>query len=201
VASHAVVCAGLQSSRIIRERSSARETMIVPFRGEYYEMDSNTRLVNTMIYPVPDPRLPFLGVHLTRAIDGGVHVGPNAVPALATEGYRWRDVHWPYVRELVAYPGARRLARRYWRTGLQEVHRSLSKRAFVHEVQRLVPDITEDMLKPSAPGVRAQAVRNDGALVDDFVFQRSDHVIRVVNAPSPAATAALAIGKHVAGML
>jgi (S)-2-hydroxyglutarate dehydrogenase len=201
-ADRAVVCAGLQSTRLSPHGSAPPETMIIAFRGEYYELDSSAgQLVRSMIYPVPDPRFPFLGVHLTRAIDDTVHVGPNAVPALAHEGYRWRDIDSHYLRDVARFPGSRRLARRYWRTGFSEIVRSVSKSAFVTEVQRLVPDLPRRSLRRAPAGVRAQAVRSDGALVDDFVFRQSARVIRVDNAPSPAATAALAIGDHIAELL
>jgi (S)-2-hydroxyglutarate dehydrogenase len=201
-ADHAVVCAGLQSTRLWQQGLAPANMMILAFRGEYYELGGSAAdLVRSMIYPVPDPRLPFLGVHLTRGIDGTVHVGPNAVPALADEGYRWRDIDVHYLRDIARFPGTRRLAQRYWKTGLAEIRRSLSKPAFVKEVQRLVPDLTGHSLRRAPAGVRAQAVRFDGSLVDDFVFRRSARVIRVDNAPSPAATAALAIGDHVADLL
>jgi L-2-hydroxyglutarate oxidase len=203
-AGHVVVCAGLQSTRLATATASAGQpnVMIVPFRGEYYELKPSARsLVTSMIYPVPDPRLPFLGVHLTRGIDGTVHVGPNAVPALAVEGYRWRDIDPRYLRELLTFPGTRHLARRYWRTGLGELSRSVSKGAFAREVRRLVPDVTADMLQRSPSGVRAQALERQGGLVDDFTFRCSSRIVHVDNAPSPAATASLAIGTHIATML
>lgn len=201
-AKQVVVCAGLGSGSLMAGPARDRELMIVPFRGEYYELvPSAAPLVSSMIYPVPDPRLPFLGVHLTKGIDGGVHAGPNAVPALAREGYRWRDIESRHLGALVGFPGTRRLARRYWRSGIEEIWRSVSKRAFVRAVQRLVPDITADMLRPAEAGVRAQALARDGALVDDFAFRRSARVVNVDNAPSPAATAAFAIGRHIASEL
>jgi L-2-hydroxyglutarate oxidase len=201
-ADRVVVCAGLQSTGLASISRAQRNVMIVPFRGEYYELKpSARRLVTSMIYPVPDPRLPFLGVHLTRGIDGTVHVGPNAVPALAVEGYRWRDVDPRYLRELLTFPGTRHLARRYWRTGIGELRRSVSKGAFAREVRRLVPDVTADMLQRAPSGVRAQALERQGGLVDDFTFRCSNRIVHVDNAPSPAATASLAIGAHIAAML
>jgi L-2-hydroxyglutarate oxidase len=201
-ADRVVVCAGLQSTRLSTIAAAQRNLMIVPFRGEYYELKpSARRLVTSMIYPVPDPRLPFLGVHLTRGIDGSVHVGPNAVPALAVEGYRWRDIDPRYLRELLTFPGTRHLARRYWRTGFGELSRSVSKGAFAREVRRLVPDVTADMLQRAPSGVRAQALERKGGLVDDFTFRCSSRIVHVDNAPSPAATASLAIGTHIATML
>jgi L-2-hydroxyglutarate oxidase LhgO len=201
-AERVVVCAGLHSSRLGTTSPASSDVMIVGFRGEYYELDEcATGLVSSMIYPVPDPRLPFLGVHLTRGIDGRIHVGPNAVPTLAIEGYRWRDIEPRYVRELVMFPGTRRLARRYWRSGLGEFGRSVNKWAFAREVRRLVPDVTADMLHRASSGVRAQALDSGGALVDDFAFRASSRIVHVDNAPSPAATASLAIGTHIAAML
>ncbi len=194
-----VVCAGLHSDELLPGPARDRDLRIVPFRGEYYELTPRAvPLVRSLIYPVPDPRFPFLGVHLTRGIDGGVHAGPNAVLALAREGYRWRDVDRRTVGELARYPGVRTLARRYWRVGFGEVYRSVSKTAFTRAVRRLVPDLARDDLVRSGAGVRAQALLRDGRLVDDFAFRRSDHVVHVLNAPSPAATASLAIGRYVA---
>lgn len=201
-ARHVVVCAGLHSDELAEPRRRARDVRIVPFRGEYYELTpSATSLVRSLVYPVPDPRFPFLGVHLTRGVDGGVHAGPNAVVALAREGYRWRDVDRAAFRELLAYPGMRKLARKYWRVGVAEMYRSASKRAFTRAVRRLVPELTSGDLVPATAGVRAQALRADGNLVDDFAFRESRRVVHVVNAPSPAATASLAIGRHIAGVL
>ena len=157
--------------------------------------------MRNLVYPVPDPRLPFLGVHLTRDIHGGVHVGPNAVPALAREGYRWGTVAAGDVAEVLLAPGTWRLARRYWRTELGEVARSLSRARFVAALARLVPDVRREDLVPAGAGVRAQAVRSDGTLVDDFAFAATARTVHVINAPSPAATACLAIGEVVAGRL
>ncbi len=194
-----VNCAGLHSDRVARLAGLRPSVRIVPFRGEYYELRPERRhLVRGLIYPVPDPALPFLGVHLTRMIDGSVHAGPNAVLALRREGYRWRDIS---VRELagtVAFPGFRRLARRYHRTGWAEVTRSLSSRRFAAALARLVPEITAADLVPCQAGVRAQAVSADGALVDDFLIESAPHQLHVLNAPSPAATSALEIAKVIA---
>jgi L-2-hydroxyglutarate oxidase len=167
---------------------------IVPLRGEYYDVvPHRTHLCKNLIYPVPDLRFPFLGVHLTRSVHGGIHAGPNAVLALAREGYRRRTVNGRDTWELLTNPAVRTLAKRYWRTGAGEVHRSLSKRAFVHALQRLVPDLRADDLLPTTSGVRAQALQPTGALVDDFRFADgpNGNVVNVLNAPSPAATAAL----------
>lgn len=195
-----VNCAGLQADRVAAAGGAAPDDLrIVPFRGEYYELVRHRRqLVRNLVYPVPDPRFPFLGVHLTRGIDGGVHAGPNAVLATAREGYRWRDVEPAELRELVAFPGMRRLARAHWRTGAHEVLRSLMKRRFVADLQRLVPDLVVSDLEEAPAGVRAQAVRVDGSLVDDFAFRDAPRALHVLNAPSPAATASLEIGKVIA---
>ena len=197
-----VNCAGLQSDRIARLTDPAFDVRIMPFRGEYYELTEQSRhLVRDLIYPVPDPRFPFLGVHFTRMIDGNVHAGPNAVPALAREGYRWRDVDGSDVKEILGSSSTWTLARRYWRTELGEIRRSLNKKAFVRALQRLLPAVTADDLVPSAAGVRAQAIGPDGALLDDFVFSESARAVHVVNAPSPAATASLAIGASIVDRL
>lgn len=197
-----VNCAGLQSDRVARLAGQRPEVRIMPFRGEYATLTPTAaRLVRHLVYPVPDPRFPFLGVHLTRMVDGSVHAGPNAVLALAREGYRWRDVDLGDLAAMATDPGAWRLARRYWRTGMGEVHRSLSKAAFLAALRRLVPDLGPGDLTPSAAGVRAQAIRRDGRLVDDFEFADGRRSVHVVNAPSPAATAGIAIGRFVAGRL
>jgi L-2-hydroxyglutarate oxidase len=178
------------------------DSRILPFRGEYHELiESRRHLVRGLIYPVPDPRFPFLGVHLTPTIDGGVHAGPNAVLALAREGYRWRDVRAGDLAAMIGDGATWRLARRYWRTGLGEVARSLSRARLVAALQRLVPEIVAEDLRPAGSGVRAQAVRRDGTLVDDFVFAGDDRMVHVINAPSPAATASLAIGEVIADRL
>ncbi|WP_432248934.1 L-2-hydroxyglutarate oxidase [Streptomyces sanyensis] len=192
-----VNCAGLHCDRVARLAGDDPGMRIVPFRGEYYDL-LRPGLVRGLVYPVPDPAFPFLGVHLTRGVEGGVHVGPNAVPALAREGYhRWtarpRDV-----AETLRWPGSWRIARRHWRHGAGELHRSLSKRAFTRAVARLLPAVTEDDLRPAAAGVRAQAVLRDGTLADDFVLREGPRTVHVLNAPSPAATAALPIGREVA---
>ncbi|KJY41786.1 hydroxyglutarate oxidase [Streptomyces sp. NRRL B-1568] len=194
-----VNCAGLHSDRVARLAGDDPGMRIVPFRGEYFELaPSRTDLVRALVYPVPDPAFPFLGVHLTRGIDGRVHVGPNAVPALAREGYGWGVVRPRELAGTVAYPGAWRIARRHWRYGAGEVRRSLSKRAFTEAVRRLLPEVSEGELIPAPSGVRAQAVLQDGTLVDDFLFAESARMVHVLNAPSPAATASLPIGREVA---
>ena len=191
-------CAGLYSDRIARMAGDDPGIMIVPFRGEYYDLiPERDSLVRALIYPVPDPRFPFLGVHFTRRIAGKVDAGPNAVLALAREGYRHSDVSVSDFASSLAFPGFWRMARKHWRNGLGEWHRSLSKRAFVRALQRLLPDIREADLVPGGSGVRAQALKPDGALVDDFQFVPSGKVLHVLNVPSPAATASLLIGKTI----
>lgn len=195
-----VNCAGLHSDRIANlAAASSTPIRIMPFRGEYYKLRPERRhLVKNLIYPVPDPRFPFLGVHFTRMMTGGVEAGPNAVPALAREGYRWTDIDRRDLKEILTARSSRVLARNFWRTGLGEIHRSLSKRAFVHALARLVPEVTEDDLIRTGAGVRAQAIGPDGALLDDFAFSETPRMVHVVNAPSPAATASFAIGRVVA---
>ncbi|MGD3105590.1 L-2-hydroxyglutarate oxidase [Streptomyces sp. YGL11-2] len=194
-----VNCAGLHCDRIARLAGDAPGMRIVPFRGEYFTLaPERAALVRGLVYPVPDPAFPFLGVHLTRGIDGAVHIGPNAVPALAREGYDWRTVRPADLAGTLTYPGAWRIARRHWRYGAGELHRSLSRRAFTDAVRRLLPAAQEEDLLPSPAGVRAQAVLPDGTLVDDFLFAETPGMIHVLNAPSPAATASLPIGREVA---
>ncbi|WP_344013975.1 L-2-hydroxyglutarate oxidase [Streptomyces thermospinosisporus] len=192
-----VNCAGLYCDEIARLTGDEPGVRIVPFRGEYYEL-ARPELVRGLVYPVPDPAFPFLGVHLTRGTDGGVHVGPNAVPALAREGYDWRTVRPRELAGTLAWPGAWQLARRHWRYGAGELHRSLSRSAFTEAVRRLLPAVTEDDLVPAAAGVRAQAVLRDGTLADDFLIQQTPRAVHVLNAPSPAATASLPIGREIA---
>ncbi|MFT7867838.1 MULTISPECIES: L-2-hydroxyglutarate oxidase [Amycolatopsis] len=195
-----VNCAGLHSDRVARLAGLTPSAKIVPFRGEYYELKPDRRhLVKGLIYPVPDPTLPFLGVHLTRMLDGSVHAGPNAVLALRREGYRWRDFSAKDVAEVAAFPGAWRLARKYaFPTGLDEVRRSFSKKRFAASLVRLVPAVTEDDIVRHGSGVRAQAMRRDGSLVDDFLIETARDQVHVLNAPSPAATSALEIARHIA---
>ncbi|MFZ3569153.1 L-2-hydroxyglutarate oxidase [Streptomyces sp. BH097] len=192
-----VNCAGLRCDEVARLTGDDPEMRIVPFRGEYFEL-GRPDLVRGLVYPVPDPAFPFLGVHLTRGIDGGVHVGPNAVPALAREGYGWGVVRPREVGGTLAWPGAWRMARSHWRYGAGEVHRSLSKSAFTKAVRRLVPAVTAQDMVPVAAGVRAQAVLRDGTLVDDFLIREGVRAVHVLNAPSPAATASLPIGREIA---
>lgn len=197
-----VACAGLHSDRIARLAGVEPGVRIVPFRGEYFELAPRAvHLVRGLVYPVPDPDLPFLGVHLTRMFDGTVHAGPNAVLALAREGYTWGTVKPRDVADLARWPGTWRLARSWWRTGIDEVARSLSRGRFLRSLQVLVPELTDADIVPTHAGVRAQAVDRSGALVDDFLLRRGPRQLHVLNAPSPAATAALEIGRHLADAL
>ena len=194
-----VNCAGLHSDRIARLAGADPSARIVPFRGEYYELvPARRHLVRGLVYPVPDPGLPFLGVHLTRTIDDRVHAGPNAVLGLRREGYHRTDVDLRDVVSTLAYPGTWRLARRLWRTAAAEQYRSLRKAVFVRSLQRLVPELEADDLVPGGAGVRAQAVTADGAMVDDFLIVEQPGAVHVCNAPSPAATSSLEIGRVVA---
>jgi len=197
-----VVCGGLHADRLARASGLNPAARIVPFRGEYYGLsETAAELVRGLIYPVPDPRFPFLGVHLTRGIDGHVHAGPNAVLALAREGYTWGAVSARDVGDALSWPGLWRMGARNWRPGAAEVLRSLSPAAFARSLSRLVPGITAADLVPAPAGVRAQAVRRDGGLVDDFLVQTAPGQVHVLNAPSPAATAALEIAAHLVGEL
>ncbi|MFZ9088545.1 MAG: L-2-hydroxyglutarate oxidase [Planctomycetaceae bacterium] len=201
-ASQVVNCCGLFSDRIARKSGQQLRERIVPFRGEYYELRPEAEhLCRSLIYPVPDPRFPFLGVHFTRMVQGGVECGPNAVLALAREGYTWKQINLRDLAESLTYPGFLRLAAGNLRTGLQEIHRSLSKAAFVRSLQKLIPEIREEHLTVGPSGVRAQLLGRDGKLIDDFVVQRQDRVVNVCNAASPAATACLNIGRLVADCL
>jgi L-2-hydroxyglutarate oxidase len=192
-------CGGLMSDRLARLDGIDPGVDIVPFRGEYYELAPEARsLVRNLIYPVPDPAFPFLGVHFTRMIGGGVECGPNAVLAFRREGYRKTDIDLRDLAEVLLNPGFRRLAARHWRMGLGEFRRSFSKAAFVKALQRLLPAVQAGMLAPAGAGVRAQALRRDGSLVDDFAFAEGPRSLHVLNAPSPAATASLAIGEEIA---
>ena len=194
-----VNCAGLRADQVARRCGVTPRVRIVPFRGEYYELAPARRsLIRHLVYPVPDPRFPFLGVHFTRRIDGGVEAGPNAVLALAREGYRKANVSPGDVLQMLGYAGFWRMARRYWRTGLAESHRSWSRRAFVSALARMVPALRPGDVHPAGAGVRAQAVDPAGALVDDFCIEHADGMVHVLNAPSPGATASLAIGRVIA---
>jgi len=201
-ADQVVNCAGLYSDRVTRLSGARPSAMIVPFRGEYYELTPEAHhLVRTLIYPVPDPKYPFLGVHFTRRINGNVECGPNAVLAFAREGYRNTNVNVRDLAETLGYPGFWRLAVKYWKIGADEMWRSLSKRAFVKALQRLVPAVESKHLEWAPAGVRAQAVGRDGQMFDDFVIDETDRVVNVENAPSPAATASLNIGRMIVDRL
>jgi L-2-hydroxyglutarate oxidase len=194
-----ISCAGLYSDRIAAMTGAAGDERIVPFRGDYYTLlPEAAPLVRGLIYPVPDPRFPFLGVHFTKTIAGSVIAGPNAVLAFAREGYRRLDLSLKDLAETLAFPGFRRLARKYWKTGIEEMRRDWSRQAFTAELARFVPEIRGEHLVFGPSGVRAQAVAADGSLVDDFSFGEQPHILHVRNAPSPAATASLAIGRELA---
>ena len=197
-ARYMIACAGLHSDRVARLEGADPESRIVPFRGEYYEIVPERRdLVRALIYPVPDPRFPFLGVHFTRRIDGGVEAGPNAVLAFRREGYRKTQVNPRDLAETLLYPAFWKLAARYWKTGFAEMARSFSKRLFVRALAALVPEIRMQDVHPAGSGVRAQALASTGLLVDDFLIVDRPRALHVLNAPSPAATASLAIGDEI----
>ncbi|HEV8438738.1 MAG TPA: L-2-hydroxyglutarate oxidase [Methylomirabilota bacterium] len=200
-ARHLINCAGLYSDRVAELMGIRPEVQIIPFRGEYYMLRPERRsLVRNLIYPVPDPEFPFLGVHFTRTVHGDVEAGPNAVLAFAREGYRLGTIRPGELLGTLCYPGFWHMARRYWRMGSYELYRSASKAAFVRSLQKLVPTIRTADIERGGAGVRAQAVSPDGSLVDDFKISLTENAVHVVNAPSPAATASLAIGRHIAGL-
>ena len=197
-----IACAGLHSDRMAKLGGTKPSAKVVPFRGEYYELNPDVQhLCRNLIYPVADPKFPFLGVHFTRLIHGGVECGPNAVLAFAREGYTKLDINLIDLFESLTYPGFIRMAAKHWQTGCGEMWRSFSKAAFVRALQRLMPDIRSEHLHPAPSGVRAQALGRDGKLVDDFVIEENDLVVNVLNAPSPAATAALNVGRLIVDKL
>jgi len=197
-ARYLVTCAGLHSDRVARMEGGDPQAKIIPFRGEYYELvPERCHLVRGLIYPVPDPRFPFLGVHFTRMVKGGVEAGPNAVLAFRREGYRKHQVSLRDLTEALLYPGFWRMAAKYWRTGCDEIVRSFSKSAFVSALQKLVPELCDDDIRPAGSGVRAQALARSGQLVDDFLIVERPRALHVCNAPSPAATASLAIAEEI----
>ena len=199
---HVVVCAGVYADRLAGLGGAPREPRIVPFRGDYLRLRPERRhLSRGLVYPVPDPTFPFLGVHTTVRPDGDVWLGPNAVLALSREGYRRRDVRWRDVRDAVGAPGFLRLARRHWRAGTGEAIRDLSVRLFVRAAQRLIPELERADVLPGPTGIRAQALAADGTLVDDFVIHEADGVVHVRNAPSPGATSSLAIADEIAAIV
>ena len=191
-------CAGLYSDNIAQLDNVEPELRIIPFRGEYFTIaEEKSHLVKNMIYPISDPDLPFLGIHLTKTVDNKIEAGPNAVLAFAKEGYDWSKVNISEFSKTIFYSGMWKLGRRYFSTGISEMYRSLNKDVFLREILKYIPDITKKDLTPRIAGVRAQAVGRDGSLIDDFVFERKEQSLHVLNAPSPAATASLAIGEHI----
>lgn len=201
-AENVVSCAGLQSDRIAKRTEKNLELKILPFRGEYYELkDTAKHRVKNLIYPVPDPEFPFLGVHFTRMIDGKVEAGPNAVFSFDREGYEKLAFNLKDTVDSVAFKGFLKIAKKYWKTGAGEFYRSFSKKAFVKALQKLIPEISEDDLIPGNSGIRAQACSSDGKLLDDFYFVENSRVLHVCNAPSPAATSAFSIGESIAAKL
>ena len=197
-ARHVISCAGLHADRIARLMGVDPKVMVVPFRGEYYTLRADCRMVRGLIYPVPNPQFPFLGVHFTKRIRGGYEAGPNAVLAFAREGYRLRDISPRDLFEMLTYFGFWRMGWKYWRTEAYELYRSISRKAFQKALQRLVPDLRDEDLEPGGSGVRAQTITPQGTLAGDFQIIETPEAIHVLNAPSPAATASIAIGRHIA---
>ncbi|MBS1492839.1 MAG: L-2-hydroxyglutarate oxidase [Bacteroidetes bacterium] len=195
---YVVSCGGLYSDKLASFASSETNFKIIPFRGEYYKIKKEKQyLVKNLIYPVPDPAFPFLGVHFTRMIEGGIEAGPNAVFAFAKEGYTKSQINLGELFSSLTYPGFLKVAVKYWRTGMGEMYRSFSKSAFTHALQQLIPEITEDDLEAGGAGVRAQACSKDGKLIDDFLIIENERMLNVCNAPSPAATSSLSIGDYI----
>lgn len=193
-----ITCGGLYSDELVKLSGLKPPAQIVPFRGEYFELRADARgLCRNLIYPVPDPNFPFLGVHFTRMVSGDVECGPNAVFALAREGYSWRNIRVRELAQSLSYSGFLKLAARNWKMGLGEIHRSLSKAAFVKALSRLIPEIRSEHLRPCRAGVRAQAIAADGSMIDDFLWVVDRRMVHVCNAPSPAATASLEIGTQI----
>ena len=191
-------CAGLYSDTVAYLDNIEPKLRIIPFRGEYFTItEEKSHLVNNMIYPISDPDLPFLGIHLTKTVDNKIEAGPNAVLAFAKEGYDWKKINISEFSKTIFYPGMWKLGKKYLSTGISEMYRSLNNRVFLEEILKYIPDVTKNDLTPRIAGVRAQAVGEDGSLIDDFVFERKDQSLHVLNAPSPAATASLAIGEHI----
>ncbi len=197
---YVINCAGLFADRIARMMGLKPDIRLIPFRGEYYSLGSSCQLVRSLIYPVPDPQFPFLGVHFTKRIQGGYEAGPNAVLAFAREGYTFAKVSWQDLIEMFGFAGFWAMARKHWRTQAYELYRSVSRHAFLRALQKLVPELRDADLEPGGSGVRAQIVTAEGTLVDDFLIVEAPNAINVLNAPSPAATASIAIGRHIAGM-
>jgi (S)-2-hydroxyglutarate dehydrogenase len=193
-------CSGLYADRIARLMQLRPNVALIPFRGEYFSLRADCGLVRGLIYPVPDPEFPFLGVHYTKKIAGGYEAGPNAVLAFAREGYKLTDISVRDLLSMFGFEGFWAMARRYWRTQAYELYRSISRKAFLRALQRLVPELEDRDLQPGGSGVRAQIVTAEGSLVDDFLILEAPNAIHVLNAPSPAATASIAIGRHIAGL-
>jgi L-2-hydroxyglutarate oxidase len=193
-------CSGLHADRTARLMQLDPEALVIPFRGEYYALKPDCGMVRGLIYPVPNPEFPFLGVHFTKCIHGGYEAGPNAVLAFAREGYRWLDISPADLWEMFTYGGFWRMAGKYWRTEVYELYRSLSRSAFLRALRRLIPELRDEHLQPGGSGVRAQNVTPEGALTDDFRIIEVPNAIHVLNAPSPAATASIAIGRHIAAI-
>ena len=191
-------CAGLFSDEIARMDGMSPNVRIIPFRGEYYKIrNTKNSILNNMLYPLADPDLPFLGIHLTKTASGDIEAGPNAVLAFSKEGYKWTDINFVDLTKVLTYPGMIKLGKKYFKTGLSEMYRSLNKKVFVKEIQKLISDITSDDIVQIPSGVRAQAVDQDGNLLDDFLFEEGSSSLHVLNSPSPAATASLAIGEAI----
>ena len=200
--SYLINCAGLYADRIASIAGAKLPIKIVPFRGEYYQVKpSRENLVNGLIYPVPDPAFPFLGVHFTKRIDGTVEAGPNAILALAREGYKKNNINFKDLLEIITYSGFLKLARQYWQIGMGEIYRSFSKDAFTKALQELLPEIRKDDLINGGSGVRAQAIDKNGKLIDDFSILHTERALHVCNAPSPGATSSIAIGESITNML
>ena len=195
-------CAGLFSDEIARMDGMSPNVRIIPFRGEYYKIrDTKNSILNNMIYPLADPDLPFLGIHLTKTANGEIEAGPNAVLAFSKEGYKWTDINLVDLTKVLTYPGMIKLGKKYLKTGLSEMYRSLNKKVFVKEIQKLINGISSDDIIQIPSGVRAQAVDQDGNLLDDFLFEEGNSSLHVLNSPSPAATASLAIGESIASKI
>jgi L-2-hydroxyglutarate oxidase len=197
-----VNCAGLYSDKIAKMTGQDVSIKIIPFRGEYFKIKKERHhLVKNLIYPVPDPNFPFLGVHFTRMIDGGIEAGPNAVLAFAREGYKKLQISLPELTETLMWPGFQKVAAKYWKTGFGEMYRSFSKTAFTRALQRLIPEISKNDLEAGGAGIRAQACDREGGLIDDFLIYENEHAVNVCNAPSPAATSSLSIGDTVSNLV
>ena len=195
-------CAGLFSDEIARMDGMSPNVRIIPFRGEYYKIrNTKNSLLNNMIYPLADPDLPFLGIHLTKTANGDIEAGPNAVLAFSKEGYKWTDINFVDLTKVLTYPGMIKLGKKYLKTGLSEMYRSLNKKVFVKEIQKLINGVSSEDITQIPSGVRAQAVDEEGNLLDDFLFEEGSSSLHVLNSPSPAATASLAIGESIASKI